>query len=668
MMRPVSMPVGRGAPVALAVMLLLPARADAQSNDDLRRMTLQQLMQVEVTTVSREPEPSGTTPAAVFVITQDDIRRSGATTLAEALRLAPGIQVARIDASRWAIGMRGFADRLARSMLVLMDGRAVYSPLFAGTYWEVQDTVLEDIDRIEVIAGPGGTLWGANAVNGIVNIITKPASDTQGVLVSAGAGSIDAGVGVVRYGGAVGAHGHARAYFKAADRRNEHDVSGGDYDTSHLFQSGFRGDWNPGGRGAWTLQGDVYGERLAQRAVSTSYAPPFSAVSRRDSPLAGGNVLARWSGRPGTGGDVQIQAYYDRTYRDERPVRETRDTADVDFQQRQPEWKRQALVWGAGYRVTSGRITAFETTSFSPPSRTDSLFSAFAQDDFTLVPLRLHAIGGVKMEHNDYSGFEVQPSARLLWTIDRDNTFVASVTRAVRTPSRVETDYTTTSVASPVVPAFVRLLPDPDFHPEELTAYELVFRTRPAARAYVTVSGFFNHLDDLLSTELATPLVESDSQSTRLILPVSFMNGLHGNSQGVELTGDVRPTSWWRTTVHYSYLQIRIARDPLSRDVSQERRYEGLSPNHQVQIQTGIDLPRAVAVDWTWRYVSDLAVGPVPDYATSNLRVSWQPRRGVELAIVGKDLQDDHHLEWPADGGTGIEISRSVFASVTLRR
>jgi iron complex outermembrane receptor protein len=434
-----------------------------------------------------------------------------------------------------------------------------------------------------------------------------------------------------------------------------------------MFQAGFRGDWTVDGRGSWTLQGDAYSQRLAQRAVSTSYAAPFSTVSSRESPLAGGNVLGRWAGRL-AGRDTQVQAYYDGTFRDERPVRETRDTVDVDFQQREPFWNRNTLVWGAGYRLTSGRITAFGTTSFSPASRTDHLFSAFAQDDVTVVAARLHAIAGVKVEHNGYSGFEVQPSGRLLWTIDPDNTFVAAVTRAVRTPSRVETDYTTTSLAAPTVPAFVRLLPNPAFRPEELTAYELIYRTRPIPKAYVTVSSFFNQLEHLLSTELSTAFVESDAQSTRLILPVSFMNGLIGNSQGVEVTGDLRPASWWRTTVHYSYLQIRIGRDPLSRDVSQERRYEGLSPNHQVQIQTGIDVTRAIEVDWTWRRVSALTAGPVPAYSTSNVRLAWQPRPALELAIVGKDLQDGHHLEWASDSGGGIEIRRSVFASVTLRR
>jgi len=653
--------------ICLAFASALPSAAAAQSSQDLKRMTLEQLLAVEVTT-TRTPEATSLSPAAVFVITQDDIRRAGVTSLPEALRMAPGIQVARIDASRWSIGMRGFADRLSRAMLVLIDGRAVYSPLFAGTYWEVQDTLLFDIDRIEVIRGPGGTLWGANAVNGIINIITKRAEETQGWLATASAGSEINGLGDIRYGGRAGSRGHMRGYLKGFDRASQSTADGSEFDRWHMFQGGFRGDWRLSNTSGLTVQGDVYQGQLGQRATLTSFTPPFSTTIVRDAPLSGGNLLARWNGRIGESADVQLQTYYDRTSRDEQPVAESRDTFDIDFQQRQRGWGRHDFVWGVAYRTTTGRITAIAPSAITPDRRTDHLFSAFAQDDFTLVPQRLKLIAGTKIEHNEYSGVEVQPSGRVVWTFNAANTVAASVTRAVRTPSRVETDYTTASLANPSTPAFVRLLPNPGFVPEKLIAYELIFRSRPFARAFFTVSAFYNDLEDVLSTELATPFVETSPPPARVILPVSFLNGLSGYSRGAELTADVRATERLRVTANYSYLTVEVNRDPGSNDVSQENRYEGLIPNHQLQVQASLDLPRRVSVDWTWRRVSELPAGPVPAYATSNLRVGWQPRPAIELSITGQNLHDAEHLEWAGGATNNVFIQRHVFAGITFRR
>jgi iron complex outermembrane receptor protein len=656
----------RIATLVLAAITLSSGSALAQTAQELKRLTLEELTTMEIRTVSRGPEPASQVPAAVFVITSDDIRRSGVTSLPELLRLAPGVQVARIDAGRWAIGMRGFGDRLSRSMLVLIDGRAVYSPLFAGTYWEVQDVLLEDIDRIEVIRGPGGTLWGANAVNGIVSIVTKSARDTQGLVALAGAGSSDYGRVGVRYGGAVGQSGYMRGYVKGVTMGPQFHPDGMSEDSLWRVQSGFRGDWTlPAGR-AFTVQGDVYESRLGERSVATSYTPPFSTVSNVDAPLSGGNVLARLSGRFGTTTEYQVQTYYDRTDRDERPVGETRDTFDMDYQQRRPLGEEHRLTWGAGYRLTSGRITAVPPSAFMPPTRTDNLFSAFVQDELLVLPDRLMLTAGAKIEHNAYSGVELQPSGRISWSINADNTLVGSVTRAVRTPSRVETDYTTTSLVSPAPPTFVRLLPNPGFVPEELVAYEVGHRIR-VGNAYVTASGFFNQLTNILSTELGTSFVETTPGTPHVILPVQFLNGLHGNSHGVELTGEVRPASWWRSAVNYSLLRIQLTRDAGSRDVSQERRNEGLSPQHQFQLSSSFDLPRRVTLDWYLRAISELRAGPVPAYATSDVRLAWQSSTGLEVALVGQNLHQPHHLEW-RDGAAATELRRSFAVTMTLRR
>ena len=654
---------------ALFLLIALPlgaASAAAQTTADLRRMSLQDLLDVPVTTVSRVPEDAATVPAAVFVITQEDIRRSGATSLPEALRLAPGLQVARIGAGTWSIGSRGFADRLARSMLVMIDGRAVYSPLFAGTYWESQDVLLSDVDRIEVIRGPGGTLWGANAVNGIINIITKQAADTQGALLNVGAGSEDRAFGGVRYGGTSGSMSY-RAYVKAFDRGPEFHADGNDYDHWHAGQGGFRADWHaPTGRTV-TLQGDLYDGRLGERATLTSYTSPFSEAMNLDAPISGGNVVARVAGQSSARSDYQLQAYYDRTNRDELPVGEQRDTADADFQQTIRNLARNTVTWGAGYRVTSGRITAVAPSALEPATRTDNLFSVFLQDEIATPSNRWRFTLGSKFEHNDYSGFEVQPSGRMLFAPDSVHAFWAAVTRAVRTPSRVETDYTTTSLVSAAgLPTFVRLLPNPEFDSEKLVAYELGYRVRPAERVFVTASAFYNDLRDTLSTDLQKAFVETSPPPVRLILPVDFANGLHGNSHGVEVTADVRPAPRLRLTANYSYLGIAMTKNPGSTDVSQEHHYEGSSPHHQVEAGTSIDISRW-SLDWFVRYVSALPSSSVPGYAESDLRIGWQPGSHLDLSLVGQDLLHDHHLEWPSGAGANIEVHRAVYARVTWR-
>jgi len=642
---------------------VVPAGAvSAQTGtQDLKRMSLEDLLDIEVTTVTRRPEPTDQVPAAVFVITHDDIRRSGARSLPDALRLAPGLQVAQIDGAKWATGTRGFADRLSRAMLILIDGRAVYSPLFAGTYWEVQDTMLEDVERIEVIRGPGGTLWGANAVNGIINIVTKQAAQTQGLLATVEGGAYGHGVGALRFGGQANAGRlNYRFYGKGLQRAHEYHATGSTYDTSTMQQAGGRADWSLSRQRTFTLQGDAYHERLGEQEVRTFYTPPYREVTEVQAPLSGGNVLARLSGS-GAGNAFQLQTYYDRTSRDEVPVGETRDTVDVDLQANRP-WGRNQMTFGGGYRVTSGRVAAVTPSAILPERRTDSLFSAFAQDEIQLVSGRLRGSLGAKIEHNSYSGFEIQPTGRLLWTPAAAHTMFLAITRAVRTPSRVETDYTTTSLASLSGPTFVRLEPNPAFVAERLVAYELGYRVRPAARAYVTVSGFYNSLDDILSTELLTPFTEgTPPEPRRTILPVTFRNGLFGESHGIELTADVRPVNWLRTTANYSYVKVAVTPDPGARDVSQQRRYEGITPRHQLQAQAALDLPANLSADLILRHASALVAGPVPEYTTSTVRVGWQMTPQFELSVIGANLNESHHLEWP---GT-VEIQRTVYAKLT---
>ena len=645
---------------------LRAATVQAQApTEALKTLSLDDLMRQDVTTVSRVPEPISAVPAAVFVITQDDIRRSGATSLPEVLRLAPGVQVSRLDGGKYAVGIRGFADRLARSMLVLIDGRPVYSPLFAGTYWEVQDVLLAEVDRIEVVRGPGGTLWGANAVNGIINIIMKETVDTQGTLVSATAGTSVGGPIAVRYGGGASANLHYRAFVQVTDRGEQFHTDVLAADGLRMLTSGFRLDWRPSGRRTLTLQGNAYRATLEEPAVATTYTPPYSATSAQDAAISGGNVLMRLNGTARMTGAFQVQAFYDRTSRDELPVGEIRDTVDVDVQTVRPFGQRHSLVSGAGFRLTSGLIAATGTSMLTPNRRTDRLYTAFVQDDITLSPRHVRLVVGSKFEHNDYSGAELQPSARLVWTMNGKNTFVASVTRAVRTPSRVETDYATTSLISADPLSFVRLLPNPDFAPETLLAYELGYRAQLAKSLYVTASVFTNHVANILSTELDAPMTEDDGQTpARTILPLQFGNGLYGTTAGGEITADYRARSWWQLGASYSYDRIALQRRDGSNDVSQESRNEGLTPRHQAAFRCSLDFPRGMSFDGLLSYSSALAAGPVPAYTASRLRFGWFVAPTLELAVVGGDLQRAHHLEWP--GSTQIE--RAATVNLTWRR
>lgn len=466
----------------------------------------------------------------------------------------------------------------------------------------------------------------------------------------------------VRYGAKIGTHGHARAYATGFQRDGQAATG---YDGWHMAQSGARADWAlPGGR-AVTVQGDAYRIGLGQQYTAVSFAPPASTLVERDAGIYGGNVLGRWSAPVGAAGRLQVQSYYDRTRRDERPVAETRDTFDLDVQHTR-RWARHTVTAGAGYRVTRGQITAASPAHFAPAQRTDSLFSLLAQDEMVLVPERVRVSVGAKAEHNAISGVEVQPSARVLWTPHGAHRVMASVTRAVRAPSRVESDFSTATLLNPAVPSFARLRPNPDFVPEKLVAYEAGYRVQAGARAYLTVNAFVTQLDDVLSTEVLPAVVEPATPSPRVILPVQFGNGLHGNSHGVELTGDVRPASWLRTTASYSLLRVQLTPDRGSRDLMQERRGEGLSPRHKALAAVSIDLPRGFQGDVMWRYVSALPFSAISSYGTTNVRVARRLRH-VELALVGQDLHRARHVEWAAATGANVPVVRRGYVSLTVR-
>ena len=655
---------------AAAVLLTLGgglARGQTTPSDELRQMTLAELLDVQVELVSRQPQSLALAPAAIEVITAEDIRRSGATSLPEALRLVPGVHVARIDANKWAVGIRGFTDRLARSMLVLIDGRPVYSPLFAGTFWEAQDTLLYDIDRIEVVRGPGGTLWGANAMTGIINVVTKSAAATQGLLLSGATGSAEPAHIAGRFGGTRGEAFSYRLYGKALARSAgvHPDSDGGavrEFDAADLFQVGARAEWTFDGGRQFALFGDVYDSRAGQRDVLTTYEPPASRTTDRDVFLRGGNIVGRWSGALGPTGGFRLQVSFDRSSRDEPAFREVRDTLDIDFQHSRG-FGLHELIWGAAYRRSSGEPLTAGSLRFYPPAHTSHVSSAFLQSDIDVVPERLRISTGLKLERNSYSGLEAQPSARLLWTPAPADTVVLSMTRAVRTPSRVERDFETGSLLDPTIPLFVRVIPNPEFRTESLIAYEAGYRRR-FANLFVTASAFYNRHQQVLSLEV-DPRFTEPGTPPRQILPVSFGNSLSGHSHGLELTSDLRMGAWSRIEASYSTLTVELRRNPGSRDIGQEARWEGSAPRHQGHLRLALDLPRGWTIDWFLRGTSTLESLDVPGYVTMDARVAKLLGDRLELSVVGKNLNDRQHLEFPGDSAAGnVEIPRSVRAQL----
>jgi len=640
--------------------------ADPKAGQRLTHVSLEDLGQIEVTTASKVPVKATRTPAAIYVITQEDIRRSGATSIPEALRLAPGVEVARVDSNTWSLGVRGFESTLSRSVLVLIDGRSVYTPLFAGVYWQVQDTLLEDIERIEVIRGPGGTIWGANAVNAVINIITKRAQETHGTLVSTGGGNVDQGFVNFRYGTGNSKGFNYRIYGKAFTRGPEFHPDQNQFDDWRMGQTGFRTDWDVHNRDRLTLEGDIYSGDAGQRVGIASYSPPFMTNVEQNAELAGGNLLARWERELGSGSNVQLQTYYDRTNRNQANFGESRDTFDIDFIHHLPLAGRQDFLWGLGARLSSGNVSeVVPTVVFTPNHYTDKLYSAFIQDEIRIVGDKLSLTIGSKFLHNNYSGFEIQPTARLLWTPSSRQTVWGAVTGAVRTPSRVEEDLQLTAFGGPAPLTFYRITGDRKFSSESLIGYEAGYRSLVGPKFYMDIAAFHNNYDHLLSVEPGAPFTESSPAPTHTVIPFFFRNGLLGNTTGFEIAPDWTPTRTWRLRGSYSYVHIDLNKRASSLDASSANSTQGSSPHHQVAIQSSLDLPKKLEFDQTLRYVSSLPAQLVRAYTTADVRFSWHATRSLDVSVVGQNLFQPHHAEFGGDPGPLVGIERSAYIKLT---
>ena len=529
----------------------------------LSSMSIEQLMDIKVSILGPS-ETVSRTPAAVSVVTQDDIKRSGARNIPEALRLVPGLDVAQIDSSEWAVSARGFNDQSANKLLVLEDGRSIYTPLFSGVFWDVQDTMMENIDHIEVVRGPGATVWGANAVNGVINIITKSAEDTQGWLVSGGGGTLERGFADVRYGGKIGDNAYYRVYGTYSDHAGADLPNGTEATNSwQMARGGFRVDWDAAEQNSFTIQGDGYVGWIRQViVVYTAPVPPYTESIPDDWQVHGADVLGRWTHTFSDTSDLKVQAYYDYTSRKAAIFDEERHTFDLSLQHEFALGGRNKVVWGLGYHITTDAEQNNPSISFNPDAQTENLYSGFLQDEIALVKDRLSLTFGSKLEHNDYTGVEVEPGARLLWTPWADSslrslssqTFWASVSRAVRTPSRVEESFTSRMANQPFPSLPEISYGTDDFESEKLMAYEIGYRVQPLEKLSLDLAAFYNDYDDLRSIEVVAFLPP---------LTTVLGNDLYGHTKGVEISATWKVADWWRLQPSYTYLHMNLyARPP----------------------------------------------------------------------------------------------------------
>lgn len=635
---------------------------------DIEALSINDLMQMEVSSASRKSQTLSDTAAAAFIISQEDIRRSGATSIPEALRLAPGIEVAQINSSSWAITARGFNGRYANKLLVLMDGRTIYTPLFSGVFWDLQDTLMEDIERIEVIRGPGAVMWGANAVNGVINIITKKAKETQGNLFVAGGGNQEQGFAGYRHGGQMGDDGSYRVYAKGFERGAYLDPSGQRmHDDWRSVQTGFRVDDRVSNDHRFTIQGDVYRKKVGNTMSPVTVSPPFNTAFNSDDHADGANLLARWEGNFSDGSEFVLQSYYDRVNFNALALSDTQDMLDVDFQHRLHPSTRHDLMWGANYRFIHSSTVNSSAIAFTPNSIGYHNGSVFVQDDITLIDNTLRLTLGSKVEQSYFGNTQIQPNARLLWTPDATHSVWASVSRASRTPSRGEAQANValggvpTGLPAPFDQVQVQAIYSSDLKAEKVFTAELGYRTQWSERFSTDMTVFNNHYTDLIMFRQGT------FDPFTLTQPMLWFNATQDvTTRGVELSSDWHVLDWMRFTGNYSHLYIDKDYDPNNPDIA------GLSPHNQGLLRWQMDLTEQINFDLALRHVGRLAAATqlVPAYTTFDARLAYKVYSGIELSVVALNMFSPQHLEYrdsaavSLPGGTA-EIPRSIYGKIS---
>lgn len=647
------------------------ADASEQVTNQFLDMDLAQLMEITITSVAKKPQTLSDAAAAIYVITQEDIRRSGVTSIPEALTMAPGLQVARISSNKWSISSRGFGGYTSNKLLVLIDGRSVYTPAYSGTFWDMQHTMLEDIDRIEVIRGPGGTLWGANAVNGVINIITRKSQDTQGALVRAGVGNQEKLTGAARYGHKISDSTFGRLYVSGNNRDENILADNGQnaFDSWHNLEAGFRFDGTVGSDSEWTFQGDLYttdGDQIVFPFWVD--APPYLVSDYSTVASNGGNLNGKWLHNFPSGDKLSFKGYFDSNDREESYYEQTFRTLDAEAQYETMAGSRNALTMGAGYRNVDGTFVG--SYQINIPDQTTNLYSAFLQDEIKLVEDKLWLTMGVKYEHNDFTGEEWQPSARLLWKPQSDHSLWTSIARAVRTPSMVESSgmVTIASIPTPTGMQNIQLLGNETFGSEELIAYEAGYRWQASHKLFMDLAVYFNDYDDIYGT-----VPNQDAMNPGLL----FSNEYAGKGYGVELALNWQMASWMSYAVTYSYQKLDLELiEPTSRaSVPSVNIYEFNTPRHQAGIRSSIDLEENWEFNW-WLKYTDTIKGlenkvfsefvPVSSYFILDVNLIWKPMQNLHVMFAVSNLLNDSQLQYISELITPpTEIERSIYGKIT---
>jgi iron complex outermembrane recepter protein len=648
-----------------------PQAGGAKPDSDILNLDIEQLaktpvtvnvtsMDTPVTSVTKEASTVGRSPAAIFVITPEMIRRSGVTTIPDALRMAPGVEVAQVNSNAWAITARGFNSAYSGKLLVLIDGRSVYNPDFSGVYWDVQDVLLEDVERIEVIRGPGGSLWGANAVNGVINIITKKAKDTQGVYAMAGGGTHERDMEAFRYGGQIGDDLHYRIYGKHFERGPGFDPAdpSADPDAWRQGRFGFRADWEPDRdkTNTLTIQGDHYVGHTANSIIPLDFTTPENQT--------GDHLLMRWRHLLDEDSDWTLQTYYDMWSRGNSLQMETVKTFDVDFQYRFPLTDRHKITCGADFRNVESCYTGGDqlTNWFAYPYSTTNETSQFIQDEIAVIDDRVVFTLGCKLDENPYTGLEYQPTARLLWAPDHKHSTWGAISRAVRTPARNEEQFAG-ATGIPVAPdVYPRAFGNSGIESEALMAYEIGYREQTTEQFSWDIAMYYNAYEHLVGV---IPFGAPIPPPPFVILPVMFTNGPSGETYGVELSGNYSVSERWRLYAQYTLMQMHIANSPVL--VSNV----GSDPHNQLYLRSAWNLREDLEFDLMARYVDSLMAMGVPEYITMDLRLAWRARKHLELAVVGQNLLQDHHQEFQSTLSSpelSTEVPRGVYGTLTWRR
>jgi iron complex outermembrane receptor protein len=656
---------------AFLILSLLYSTALASDHmNGLFDSSITDLTNIKVTSVSKVSENSFQSPGAVYVITSEDIRRSGAIILPEILRFVPGIDVAQISSNKWAISARGFTDQLSNKLLVLIDGRSVYSPDFSGVYWEIQDMILEDIERIEVIRGPGASLWGANAVNGVINIITKKTKDSQGTYLSTGFGNNAKNISEGRYGGQVGDSIYYRTYAKYSNWDDMEKVGGGNANDSwNMKRGGFRVDYEKSPLESLTFQGGMYngnensGRIIRYPTLTAPYYENYDDVNGGD--VGGGNLLTRWEKNLAKDSDVKLQLYYDNARRDYAQQAVLVQTFDADFQHSIKLNSWNDFVWGLGIRYNVERTDGSVYFNYASQHSYYNTYSSFIQDKIALIAEKLYLTIGSKFENTSFTGLETEPSVKLAWNINENNMLWTSVSRAVRTPSLAEENIRLVVGVNPGPPAgYLAWQGNNELESEKLTAYEIGYKTRIRKDLSFDISTFYNDYTDLRTAE---PGATFPDPNTARIYPLR--NEGYGESYGVEFATNYEIQENWRLSANYSLFTLNLHLDQSSADTSLQP-LEGNSPKNKINIRSLYNISKNIEFDNTIYYVDNLSSRHIPSYTRFDSKIAWRPMDidGLEISLVGQNLFDDKHPEFTgALFSPAVEVGRSVFGKVTWR-